>query len=70
MLEELYNPNILYRRTGVILDTFVHNSEDQLSLFADNNAEEKKDKLSKCFDKLEEKFGKNIIQTGFITKDV
>ena len=46
------------------------NSEAQLSLFADNEANEKKDKLSKCFDKLEEKFGKNIIQTGFITEDV
>ncbi len=70
MLDELYNPNILYRSTGVILDTFVLNSEAQLSLFADNEANEKKDKLSKCFDKLEEKFGKNIIQTGFITEDV
>lgn len=70
MLDDLYNPEILYRSTGVILDTFVHNSEAQLSLFADNEIETKKDKLSKCFDKLEEKFGKNIIQTGFITKDV
>lgn len=70
MLEKLYNPNILYRSTGVILDTFVQNSEAQLSLFADIEAEIKKEKLSKCFDKLEEKFGKNIIQTGFITKDV
>lgn len=70
MLDELYNPEILYRSTGVILDTFVHNSEAQLSLFADSEIETKKDKLSKCFDKLEEKFGKNIIQTGFITKDV
>lgn len=70
MLDNLYNPEILYRSTGVILDTFVHNSEAQLSLFADSEIETKKDKLSKCFDKLEEKFGKNIIQTGFITKDV
>ena len=70
MLDEMYNPNILYRSTGVTLDTFVYNHEAQLSLFADNEAETKKDKLSKCFDKLEEKFGKDIIQTGFITKDV
>lgn len=70
MLDALYNPNILYRSTGIILDTFVPNAEAQLSLFADNEKEAKKDKLSKCFDKLEEKFGKNIIQTGFITKDV
>ena len=70
MLDELYNPNILYRSTGVTLDNFVQNSEAQLSLFADNETEIKKDKLTRCFDKLEEKFGKNIIQTGFITKDV
>lgn len=70
MLDDLYNPNIFYRSTGVTLENFVHNEKAQLSLFADNETEDKKDKLSKCFDKLEEKFGKNIIQTGFITKDV
>lgn len=70
MLDEMYNPDILYRSTGVILENFVFNSEAQLSLFADNEKEIKKDKLSQCFDKLEEKFGKNIIQTGFITEDV
>lgn len=70
MLDEMYNPDILYRSTGVILENFVFNSEAQLSLFADNGKEIKKDKLSQCFDKLEEKFGKNIIQTGFITEDV
>ncbi|MBO8429984.1 hypothetical protein IAC76_01220 [Spirochaetes bacterium] len=70
MLEDMYNPNILYRSTGVTLDSFVYNNEAQLSLFANNEEETKKEKLSKCFDKLEEKFGKDIIQTGFITKDV
>lgn len=70
LLDKLYNPNILYRSTGVILDTFVFNSEAQMSLFADIAVDEKKEKLSKCFDKLEEKFGKDIIQTGFIKKDV
>ena len=70
MLDELYNPNILYRSTGVTLDNFVQNSQAQLSLFADNETETKKDKLTRCFDKLEEKFGKNIIQTGFIKEDV
>lgn len=70
MLENLYNPNILYRSTGITLENFVYNSEAQLSLFADNETETKKDNLTKCFDKLEAKFGKNIVQTGFITKDV
>ena len=70
LLEKVYNENILYRSTGVILDTFVFNSEVQMSLFPDISTDEKKEKLSKCFDKLEERFGKDIIQTGFIKKDV
>ena len=70
LLDKIYNPNILYSSTGVILDTFVLNSEEQMSLFADISVDTKKEKLSKCFDKLEQKFGKDIIQTGFIKKDV
>lgn len=70
LLDKIYNPNILYRSTGVILDTFILNSEAQMSLFSDLETDVKKDKLSKCLDKLEEKFGKDIIQTGFIKKDV
>lgn len=70
LLDKLYNPNILYRSTGVILDTFTMNDEAQMSLFADEKVDEKKEKLSKCFDKLETRFGKDIIQTGFVKKDV
>lgn len=70
LLDKLYNPNILYRSTGVILDTFTMNDEAQMSLFADEKVDKKKEKLSKCFDKLEARFGKDIIQTGFVKKDV
>lgn len=70
LLDKLYNPNILYRSTGVILDTFTMNDEAQMSLFADEKVDEKKEKLSKCFEKLEARFGKDIIQTGFVKKDV
>lgn len=70
LLEKMYNPNILYRSTGVILDTFVFKNEAQMSLFSDNTVDERKEKLSKCFDKLEQRFGKDIIQTGFIKKDI
>lgn len=70
LLDKLYNPIILYRSTGVILDTFTMNDEAQMSLFADEKVDEKKEKLSKCFDKLEARFGKDIIQTGFVKKDV
>ncbi len=70
LLDELYNPKILYRSTGVILDTFEQNSEAQLSIFDNPEDDIKKEKLTKCFDKLESRFGKNIIQTGFVKKDV
>ena len=70
LLDKLYNPNTLYRSTGVILDTFQFNSEAQLSLFDNSDLDDKKSKLTKCLDRLENKFGKNIIQTGFITDDV
>lgn len=65
LLEEIYNPNILYRSTGVILEKIGEQGSEQLSLYSDTTLEIKKDKLAKCFDKLESKFGKNIVQTGF-----
>ena len=70
LLDKIYNSNILYRSTGVILDTFVLNSAAQMSLFSDINEDTRKEKLSKCFDKLEKRFGKDIIQTGFVKKDI
>ncbi len=70
MLDGIYNPKILYRSTGVILENFVFNNASQMSLFGNSEVDSKKERLSKCFDKLEEKFGKDIIQTGFVKKDV
>lgn len=65
LLEEIYNPEILYRSTGVFLNKIGEQSVEQLSLYSQVDATCKKDKLAKCFDKLEAKFGKNIVQTGF-----
>lgn len=70
MLDKIYNPNILYRSTGIILENFEQNSNAQMSLFTNEEEYSKKEKLTKCFDKLEQKFGKDIIQTGFVKKDV
>lgn len=69
LLKEIYNPNILYRSTGVILDKIGEQGTEQLSLYSDNTIETKKKNLAKCFDKLESKFGKNIVQTGFTTRN-
>lgn len=69
LLKEIYNPNILYRSTGVILDKIGEQGTEQLSLYSDNIIETKKKNLAKCFDKLESKFGKNIVQTGFTIRN-
>lgn len=68
LLEEIYDPNILYRSTGVTLEKIGEQGAEQLSLYTDNSDIEKKAKLAQCFDKLESRFGKNIIKTGFYTK--
>ena len=36
LLKEIYNPNILYRSTGVILDKIGEQGTEQLSLYSDN----------------------------------
>jgi len=66
LLEKIYNPRIIYRSSGIILEDFMSTEEEQMFLFNDNTKTEKSDKLAKSIDKLESKFGKNIIQTGFV----
>ncbi len=65
LLEKIYTPNVIYRSTGIILEDLHCNSEEQLFLFSDSTLDTKKDKLSKCFDKLESKFGKDIVRIGY-----
>jgi len=66
LLEEIYNPEIIYRSTGVVLSKIGEQSVEQLSLYTNTENAGKKEKLAKCFDRLEAKFGKNIIKTGFV----
>ena len=66
LLEKIYNPNIVYRSSGVILDEFTSNNGAQMFLFADNESVEKSARLAKSLDKLEAKFGRDIVQTGFV----
>lgn len=69
LFDKMYNPQITYRSTGVFFDKLVYNNASQMFLFAEEK-DERKSRLSECFDRLEAKFGKNIIQTGFVTKDI
>lgn len=68
LLQQIYKPDILYRSTGIVLEKIREQGLEQLSLYSDKTAESKKQNLTKCFDRLEAKFGKNIVQTGFTIK--
>lgn len=70
LLEKMFNSKTLYRSTGIVLDNFNPCSNEQLILFEDNQRREKNEKLGKSLDKLEAKFGRNIVRTGFTNKDV
>lgn len=68
LLEQIFQSNVLYRSTGIILEKIGEEGIEQLSLYTDSAGKTKKENLVKCIDKLESKFGKNIIQTGFTIK--
>jgi len=70
LLEEIYSPDILYRSTGVVMEGIKYDSEEQLFLFNNEEQETKNQNLAACIDKLESKFGKNIIKTGFTHQNV
>lgn len=62
LLPKLYQENVLYRGTGIVLENISYGGE-QLSLFDDGD--NKEENLSKCIDNIEKRFGKNSIRTGF-----
>lgn len=64
ILEKFYNPNVIYRSCGVILENLDFSGESQLSLFMDCK-QKNYDKLACAIDKLEAKFGRNVVRTGF-----
>ena len=70
ILENMYSSNVLYRSVGIVLEDFNLCSEEQLILFDTDIKREQKEKLGKSLDKLEQKFGRNIVRTGFVNKDV
>lgn len=64
LLEKIYSPDIVYRSCGVTLEGIDYSQEDQLNLFIEGKAKNY-DKLASAIDKLEARFGKNIVKTGF-----
>lgn len=65
ILEKLFNPNTIYRSVGILLENFNSCENEQKTLFEDTSRRDKNEKLAKSLDKLEEKFGRNIVTTGF-----
>lgn len=63
MFKKMFNSNNIYRATGVVLERLSFSGGEQLSLFS--QPDEKEQKLSKCIDNIEKRFGKNSIRTGF-----
>ena len=70
ILEKMYFPNELYRSIGIVFENFNQTSKEQLLLFENNYKRQQNEKLGKSLDKLEQKFGRNIVRTGFINKSV
>ena len=70
LLEGMFRPDVLYRSVGIVLEDFNSCGEEQLLLFNNNEKREQNEKLGKSLDRLEKKFGRNIVRTGFVNKDV
>lgn len=70
ILDKMYDPSVLYRSIGIVLESISSASEEQLALFEDNIRRKQNEKLGQCLDKLEQKFGRNIVRTGFINKNI
>lgn len=65
LFDKIYDKNLLYRSTGVWLANLNCTENVQMGLF-DEVKNEKLEKLSASIDRIEAKFGKNSIKTGFI----
>lgn len=68
ILEKMYNSRTVYRSVGIVLENFNPCSNEQIQLFTNNERRQKNEKLAKSLDKLEAKFGRNIVKTGFTTE--
>ncbi len=66
LFNQLFKTNKIYRSCGISLDDISFNAEVQQSLFSEENQKPKDDELSKAIDALENKFGANIVKTGWL----
>lgn len=62
LLTQLFTPAVVWRSTGITVTGLVYGEREQLDLF--QPAKKSDDRLGSILDKLEEKFGKNIVHLG------
>lgn len=63
LFEKIYNPNIIYRSSGIFAEKLSEKASSQMFLFADEKTEKAK-KLSALWDTFEQKYGKNAFTIG------
>ena len=63
LLDKLYDPNIIYRSSGIYADKLSEKSASQLFLFEDEKTKKAK-KIAQVWDNLEAKFGRSCFQVG------
>jgi DNA polymerase-4/DNA polymerase V len=64
LFEEIFTPGIIYRSSGIYMSNLIESQEVQLSLFESPEDREKKENLSRVWDQLEKKYGRNILTAG------
>lgn len=65
LFDKIYDPDIIYRSSGIFVERLEDSSVNQLFLFA-SKEETKADKISMVWDKIEQKYGKNVFGIGLI----
>ena len=65
LFEKIYQPNIIYRSSGVLAFSLCDTEKTQLALFKDEK-NEKCQRLSEIIDRVENKYGKGLLMTGDI----
>lgn len=63
LFEKIYDPNIIYRSSGIFAEKLSEKSASQLFLFSDEKTEKSK-KLSQLWDNFEQKYGKKSFCIG------
>ena len=65
ILNKLFDSKTVYRSIGILLENFNTCSNEQRTLFEDSIRRTKNAQLAQSLDKLETRFGRNIVKTGF-----